>query len=217
MNRLGCLRLTERCADILISVRQEIIGAGDVLEQELTDPIRKLEECVLYTTSVRANCSHLIARSFTAVLHFLIKQTSRPFLKRYLKRDEILRDIAACDSSLRDALGLFGVSSRKCLQSLVPIFHYRSRSKSVYLDKFRKRKSVDRLKPKRSSKRSRLAVYHSLSLIQGYRLKAPRRQHLTAINQRPWHIFQRLKMLYTSSRMLQCSHQPYLETFHLHK
>ena len=47
MNRLGCLRLTERCADILISVRVEISDAGDVLGQELAAPIAKLEEYVL--------------------------------------------------------------------------------------------------------------------------------------------------------------------------
>ena len=46
MNRLGCLRLTERCADILISVRIEISDAGDVLAQELVAPIEKLEEYV---------------------------------------------------------------------------------------------------------------------------------------------------------------------------
>jgi abelson tyrosine-protein kinase 1 len=33
----------------------------------------------------------------------------RPFLKRYLKRDEILFNIKSCDAALTDALGLFGV------------------------------------------------------------------------------------------------------------
>ena len=33
----------------------------------------------------------------------------RPFLKRYLKRDEILFSISSCDAALNDALGLFGV------------------------------------------------------------------------------------------------------------
>ncbi|CAA7263929.1 unnamed protein product [Cyclocybe aegerita] len=89
MNRLGCLRLTERCADILISIREEVHEAGDVLGEELADPIAKLEE------------------SYIQVLRFMQKQTNRPWLKRYLKRDEILRDIAGCDSSLRDALALF--------------------------------------------------------------------------------------------------------------
>ena len=48
MNRLSCLRLTERCADILLSIRLEIHDAGDVVEQELAAPISKLEEYVTY-------------------------------------------------------------------------------------------------------------------------------------------------------------------------
>jgi hypothetical protein len=48
-------------------------------------------------------------RAFGDVLHFLTKMAHRPFLKRYLKRDEILFSIASCDASLNDALGLFGV------------------------------------------------------------------------------------------------------------
>ena len=43
MNRLGCLRLTERCADILLAVRQEIFDAGDVVGQELALFIARLE------------------------------------------------------------------------------------------------------------------------------------------------------------------------------
>jgi hypothetical protein len=44
MYRLACLRLTERCADILLSIRHEIQQAGDVVGQELAAPIAKLEE-----------------------------------------------------------------------------------------------------------------------------------------------------------------------------
>ncbi|KAF9555212.1 hypothetical protein CPC08DRAFT_139849 [Agrocybe pediades] len=92
MNRLGCLRLTERCADILIAVREEIHEAGDEVGEELADPIAKLEH------------------AFMHIYRFMLKQNNRPWLKRYLKRDEILRDIAGCDSMLRDALSIFGVS-----------------------------------------------------------------------------------------------------------
>jgi abelson tyrosine-protein kinase 1 len=46
------------------------------------------------------------------------KQANRPWLKRYIRRDEIMRDISECDSMLRDALTLFGV--RKCV-STIPI------------------------------------------------------------------------------------------------
>jgi abelson tyrosine-protein kinase 1 len=37
------------------------------------------------------------------------KQINRPFLKRYLKRDEILGNIQGCDAALNNALGMFGV------------------------------------------------------------------------------------------------------------
>jgi len=45
MNRLASLRLTERCADTLISVREEIADAGDDVAEELHAPIAKLNEC----------------------------------------------------------------------------------------------------------------------------------------------------------------------------
>jgi hypothetical protein len=41
---MACLRLTERCADILISVREEIHEAGDHVTQELRLPLQKLVE-----------------------------------------------------------------------------------------------------------------------------------------------------------------------------
>ncbi|KAH9985258.1 hypothetical protein BJV77DRAFT_1084863 [Russula vinacea] len=92
MNRLASLRLTERCADILISVREEITDAGYTVAEELHAPIAKLNE------------------AFAEVLYFLTKMGHRPFLKRYLKRDEILSSIASCDAVLSDALGMFGLS-----------------------------------------------------------------------------------------------------------
>ncbi|KAI0049057.1 hypothetical protein FA95DRAFT_1538888 [Auriscalpium vulgare] len=92
MNRLASLRLTQRCADILIAVRQEIVDAGNAVSEELELPIQRLN------------------KSFEQVWVFLQKQAHRPFLKRYLKRDEILRSLAFCDASLSDALGMFGMS-----------------------------------------------------------------------------------------------------------
>lgn len=44
MYRLASLRLTERCADILLSIRHEVQEAGDVVGEELAPPIAKLEE-----------------------------------------------------------------------------------------------------------------------------------------------------------------------------
>ncbi|GLB45720.1 putative protein tyrosine kinase [Lyophyllum shimeji] len=91
-NRLACLRLTERCAEILISVREEIKETGDSVDEELAAPVAKLEE------------------SFVKVQMFLQKQVHRPFLKRYLKRDEILAQIRECDASLVEALSRFSMS-----------------------------------------------------------------------------------------------------------
>ena len=54
----------------------------------------------------------MIFRAFTEVLYFLTKLGHRPFLKRYLKRDEIQASITFCDALLNDALGMFGVSTR---------------------------------------------------------------------------------------------------------
>ncbi|KZV62749.1 kinase-like protein [Peniophora sp. CONT] len=89
MNRMACLRLTERCADMLLSVREEIHLGGIQLAKDMKDPILKLEA------------------AFTEICAFLQRQICRPFLHRYLKRDDIRRDILHCDALLSDALGMF--------------------------------------------------------------------------------------------------------------
>ncbi|KAH7868104.1 uncharacterized protein C8R40DRAFT_1003620, partial [Lentinula edodes] len=91
-NRLQCLRLTEHCADILLSVRQEVYEAGDEVEDELRLPFDKLTEL------------------FNDVHALLVKQAGRPFLKRYLKRDEISKQLHQCDVGLQEALGMFSIS-----------------------------------------------------------------------------------------------------------
>ena len=40
------MRLTERCEEILISIRDEIAETGDTLTEELRAPIAKLVKCV---------------------------------------------------------------------------------------------------------------------------------------------------------------------------
>ncbi|KAF9008496.1 hypothetical protein BDZ89DRAFT_1079023 [Hymenopellis radicata] len=92
MNRSACLRLTERCADILLAVRLEVKDAGDQVGEELRLPMTTL--------------SH----AFDSVRDFLIKEADRPFLKRYLRREENRREIAGCDNLLHQALGMFSVS-----------------------------------------------------------------------------------------------------------
>lgn len=39
---MACLRLTQRCAETLLAVRQEIRDAGDEVGDELAFPITKL-------------------------------------------------------------------------------------------------------------------------------------------------------------------------------
>ena len=39
---MACLRLTQRCADILLSVRQEVQDAGGDVSAELQEPVDKL-------------------------------------------------------------------------------------------------------------------------------------------------------------------------------
>ena len=50
-------------------------------------------------------------RAFKKVHRLLLKESHRPFLKRYLRRDEIQIKIGVCDTSLSDALGMFSVCS----------------------------------------------------------------------------------------------------------
>lgn len=104
--------MTERCANTLISVRDEIADAGFTVAEELQAPIAKLVECVLAAlTSPHILLSDFATphSAFGEVHHFLKKLGHRPFLKRYLRRDEILISLAQCDSSLNEALGMFGV------------------------------------------------------------------------------------------------------------
>ncbi|KAF7965529.1 hypothetical protein HWV62_43062, partial [Athelia sp. TMB] len=105
MNRMACLRLTQRCADILLSVRQEVQDAGGDVSAELQEPVDKL------------------VASFQQVEHFLQKQTDRPFLKRYLRRDEILKQLAGCDSSLSDSVTAFSISIQIRILKQVQALH----------------------------------------------------------------------------------------------
>ncbi|KAL6299815.1 hypothetical protein BKA93DRAFT_569950 [Sparassis latifolia] len=92
MNRLACLRLTERCATILLSVREEIAEAGDEVGQELFSPITRL------------------VGTYSQIHGFMLKQNHRPFIKRYLKRGEVQQSIQECEQGLNDALSMFSLA-----------------------------------------------------------------------------------------------------------
>ncbi|KAA1466868.1 hypothetical protein DENSPDRAFT_831772 [Dentipellis sp. KUC8613] len=91
-NRSACERLATRCADILFSVREEVVHAGSGVVEELKDPIARLDE------------------SFDKIREFTKRQIALPFLKRYLGRDKILQEIEACHTDLSDARDRFGFS-----------------------------------------------------------------------------------------------------------
>ncbi|KAF7315430.1 Protein kinase domain-containing protein [Mycena indigotica] len=117
INRMACLRLTERCAEILLSVRQEVEDAGAEVVAELKTPIEKLVE------------------AFTKVQTFMLKQAHRPFLKRYLRREEIIRDIGGCDKGLTDALSMFGFSIQiRILKQVEAAEHNRQADARALLD-----------------------------------------------------------------------------------
>ncbi|VDC03563.1 unnamed protein product [Peniophora sp. CBMAI 1063] len=100
-NRLACLRLTERCADMLLSIRDEIHQGGVRLAEDMKGPITRLEN------------------AYAEIAAFLQRQLSRSFFQRYLKRDDIQRDIQHCDALLSDALGMFNVRVQMRMLQLI--------------------------------------------------------------------------------------------------
>ncbi|VDC00982.1 unnamed protein product [Peniophora sp. CBMAI 1063] len=89
VNRLSCLRLTERSAELLLAIREEIGASGTGVAEELKEPVARL---------------HI---ALEEIHDSLQKQIRRPFWLRYVKREDTQRDILYCDTLLDDALGLF--------------------------------------------------------------------------------------------------------------
>ena len=90
--------------DVLISIHEEIIDAGGTITEELHF-MCPLQNSMSGPTLI--DWSPLWV--FTEVLYFLTKSGHCPFLKHYLKHDEILYNIMSCDTALNDALRMFGV------------------------------------------------------------------------------------------------------------
>ncbi|KAG7443813.1 uncharacterized protein BT62DRAFT_902080 [Guyanagaster necrorhizus] len=121
MNRLQCLRLTERCANILLSIRQEIHEAGDMVSTELTLPMSKL---ALAFSRVRVLLENLI--SFSS-------------LKAHVKRKQILKQMAACNSRLQDAMGMFNISIQiRTLKHLQESNEERKKEAEVIIESLRR-------------------------------------------------------------------------------
>ncbi|KAF8995912.1 hypothetical protein BDQ17DRAFT_1284877 [Cyathus striatus] len=91
-NRLACLRLAERCADILIAIRGEVYRAKDEVIEELRIPMLKLED------------------TFMTIYGFIQQYGQQPFYKRYIHKDEMLAEISNCNMALQDCLEQFKIS-----------------------------------------------------------------------------------------------------------
>ncbi|KAJ3767719.1 kinase-like domain-containing protein [Lentinula raphanica] len=91
-NRLACLRLASRCADILLAIEEEVHEMGDRVTAQLAKPLKKLES------------------SFKMILDLMVELKDQPFWKRWLDRDEIQADIERCHEVLHDTLTLFSLS-----------------------------------------------------------------------------------------------------------
>ncbi|KAJ7171285.1 hypothetical protein C8R46DRAFT_1032922 [Mycena filopes] len=103
-NRSSCLRVTERCADLLLAINEVMAESGEDVTQELQKPLKKIE------------------RSFLGFSTFLNGQAELSFFTRYLKKDEILREIQDHDKSIGDCLFLFNAAMQaKVLQRVLLI------------------------------------------------------------------------------------------------
>jgi hypothetical protein len=104
---MSCVRLTERCAETLIAVRQEIHQAGDLVTEELQLPLQRLQEYVFIEVSPAL--ANSLSRAFDRIRRLMVKESTRPFIKRYLKRDDVMKEITDCDTDVREALDVFNV------------------------------------------------------------------------------------------------------------
>ncbi|OJT03337.1 hypothetical protein TRAPUB_6115 [Trametes pubescens] len=85
-NQMACLSLTEKCADTLIIIYEEITQAGAEVFSELRGPLDRL------------------TKSFDRVQHFVDKQSLKAAFTRYFQREKVERAVRKHQNSLNDAL-----------------------------------------------------------------------------------------------------------------
>ncbi|KAF6749742.1 TKL/TKL-ccin protein kinase [Ephemerocybe angulata] len=100
-NRLRMLRLTQRCAHILLSIKEDVQDAGERVHSSLQRALDTL------------------LRAFDKVRVLAETQKEAPFLKRLLGRKEIEGQFAGCDEELNNALKLFSLSVQISTMKLV--------------------------------------------------------------------------------------------------
>ncbi|KAF7370280.1 Protein kinase domain-containing protein [Mycena sanguinolenta] len=90
-NRSACLRLTDRCATLLMLIHDAVSASGDAVAHELEAPLEKLEQ------------------SFADIDRFFKEQAERSFIDRYIHREEIREQIVNHDKSIDECLNLFNL------------------------------------------------------------------------------------------------------------
>ena len=93
---------------MLISVHQKVHNAGSSITIELQGPFNKLQKLVFPIVQLFQILQYII-RAFENVKQLLIKEAHQPFIKQYLKQDDIMCKINACNVDIQSALDMFNV------------------------------------------------------------------------------------------------------------
>lgn len=115
---MACLHLAERCAGILSSVQVEVEIAGPSVAMTLADPMlslistfRSIESLV--QKSVYLSIYVCVPNRPEFIIDSVDRLAERPFIKRYLKREEIQLQILEAHEKLTDDLQLFSVRAQR--------------------------------------------------------------------------------------------------------
>ncbi|KAF7291313.1 hypothetical protein MIND_01275600 [Mycena indigotica] len=92
-NQWRCLRLTERCADLLAAIRVIVHQSGENVAEQMEKPLKQIVE------------------RFIDIEAFVKGLTQMRFLQRYLYREEIVHKIEEYNTAITDSLLLFNASS----------------------------------------------------------------------------------------------------------
>ncbi|GJE89137.1 hypothetical protein PsYK624_052310 [Phanerochaete sordida] len=136
VNRPQCLHLTERCADVLLAVKDEIEHAKQLEARSGTPQLgtprrrqpsscladgsveRRPEEASTESVPLRSLENRLwaplerLTEAFRRIRDLFDRHSQRSFLTRYRRHGDILRDIQRCEAALDDARNAFEVSVR---------------------------------------------------------------------------------------------------------
>jgi len=107
---MACLHLAERCAGVLSSIQAEVAIAGAAVAATLHDPMKSLIATFASVETLMQKSVKPDHSLFLRASHLLNRLAERPFIKRYLKREETQRQILEAHEKLTDDLQLFGVS-----------------------------------------------------------------------------------------------------------